>query len=65
MESPWLDVKSAAEYIGISVSTLYTYVAHGSIPYSRVPGSTLLRFELSDLSNWLRQGQHNHQDTDQ
>ena len=62
METPWLDIKQAAEYLNLSVSTLYSYVAHGSIPYSRVPGSTLLRFETTDLNTWLRQGQHNQND---
>ena len=36
--SDWLSTSEAAEYIGVSVSTLYRYEADGHIESVRTPG---------------------------
>jgi len=35
----WLTVKQAAEYLKLSVSTVYSLIYKGIIPYSELPGS--------------------------
>lgn len=44
----------AAEYLGISKSTLYNWVYQGKVPYHKLYG--LLRFDLSELRQLVRPG---------
>ena len=54
--SPWLSVKEAAVYIGVRVSTLYSYVSHRRIPFYKIPGSQLVKFKISEIDAWLESG---------
>ena len=51
-----LTVKGAAEYLQISIWTIYTWVERKQIPCFRVPGSNRIRFRTEDLDKWLQQG---------
>ena len=52
----WLNVKEAAEFLGVQVSTLYSYISSRRIPFYKVPRSQLVKFKVSDLNSWLESG---------
>ena len=52
----WFSVEEAADYLGISINTLYKYVADGNIPFRKIPGSNLIRFRKRTLDIWLETG---------
>jgi len=47
------DAKTTAEYLGISVYTVYRYVENNQLPHIKKPFG--LRFRKADLDNWLEQ----------
>ena len=59
-ESPvpkqWLSVHELAEFLGIKVSTVYSYVSSRRIPHHKVPGSQLVRFKVSEIDEWMDTG---------
>ena len=52
----WLTVKEAAEHIGVKVSTLYANIGSRRIPHHKLPGSSLVRFNASELDDWIVSG---------
>ena len=46
-----LDVRQAANYLGLKVSTLYQWASQKKIPY--VKSGRLLKFDLADLDNFI------------
>lgn len=46
-----LGVKDCAEYLGISVNTLYGWVHQKSIPYIKV--GHLVKFRVKNIDSWL------------
>lgn len=56
VKKEWLSPDETAQYLGISINTLYKYVNEGKIPYKKIPGSNLLRFRKQSLDLWLETG---------
>jgi len=52
----WLTPEEAATYLGTSRATIYKWVGAGSIPFYRIPGSSLIRFKVADLDEWIQNG---------
>ena len=52
-EAP-VDVKTAAQFLGVSPSLVYAYVERKQIPHFRMMGHAI-RFRLSELEEWLQQ----------
>ena len=52
-EAP-VNVKTAARFLGVSPSLVYSYVERKQIPHFRMMGRTI-RFSLSELEKWRRQ----------
>jgi len=52
VECVLVDVKGAAEFLGVSVSWVYKRVEDGTLPVVRLNGFAL-RFSLQDLKTWL------------
>lgn len=52
----WLTPEEAAGYLGTSRATIYKWVGAGSIPFHRIPGSSLIRFKIADLDEWIHNG---------
>jgi len=52
VECEVVDVKGAAEFLGVSVSWVYKRAEDGTLPYSRLNGFAL-RFSLQELKAWL------------
>src|SRR5580698_4088081 len=46
-----VDVKTAARFLGVSCSLVYSYVERKQIPHYRMMGRTI-RFRLSELARW-------------
>ena len=46
----FLNVKEAAEYLGLATSTLYTMVSQQRIPYTKMGRRT--KFEQKELDRW-------------
>ena len=53
-----IDVKAAAEFLGISPSLVYAYVERKQIPHFRMMGRAI-RFRLSELEPWRQQFHEN------
>ena len=51
MEKEFLNIREVGEYLGIKISTLYFYVANGSIPHYRV--GRLIRFKKREIDEWM------------
>jgi excisionase family DNA binding protein len=54
IQQEYLNAKQAAEYLGISLPTLYKYSSEGSI--TLIKKTKQLRFRKSDLDQWLNEG---------
>jgi len=50
-KSELLDVRGAAEFLGVSRHTIYKWVAAGSLPCVKV--GRLTRFEAESLRAWI------------
>ncbi len=46
-----LTIKELSEFLTIKVSTLYTWVHNGTIPYVKLNG--LLRFDMDEIIEWV------------
>lgn len=53
---PWLSVNEVADYLGLSISTIYQYVHRGIIPFKKIPGSRKLIFSKHDIDEWVGTG---------
>ena len=49
-----INVKAAAEFLGVSPSLVYAYVERKQIPHFRMMGRAI-RFRLSELAAWREQ----------
>jgi excisionase family DNA binding protein len=49
-----VDVKTAARFLGVSCSLVYSYVERKQIPHYRMMGRAI-RFKLSELATWREQ----------
>ena len=50
-EKRYLDVKEAAQYLGLAESTLYTMVSQQRIPFAKMGRRT--KFDLEKLNKWV------------
>ena len=53
MEKRFLDITELAEYLKIKVGTVYVWVCHKKIPYTKV--GRLIRFDLRKIEKWLEE----------
>jgi len=52
-KKPLTGVKETAEYLGISIETLYSWTYQRKIPYVKV--GRLVKFDPQDLDKWLEE----------
>ncbi len=52
-DSPWLDAKAAAAYLGFSRDRLYKLTAAGAIPFRKKRDGQGLLFHRDELDRWL------------
>ena len=53
-----LDVNEAAEYLGLTVGSLYHFVSEKRIPVVRI-SKRCIRFRMSDLLRWINEKTEN------
>lgn len=49
----WLTIEHLAEYLGLSVHTIYQYVHKNKIPFHKIPSSTKLVFKRYEIDCWI------------
>jgi excisionase family DNA binding protein len=50
-ESGLLGIQEAADFLGISIHTLYSWVSQRKIPFTKV--GRLTKFKKEDMDKWL------------
>jgi len=45
-------IKEVSEYLAVKVSTIYSWVHNGTIPFHKLNG--LIRFDMEELENWVK-----------
>lgn len=53
----WMTVEETAEYLGVAKDTVYVYISNRTIPFARIPGSRLVRFDRLRLDQWLEENE--------
>jgi len=48
-----IDVKETADYLGCTVSTLYSWVSQKKIPYVKI--GRLVKFDQCDIDAWIEE----------
>jgi len=51
MQTKLLNINELAEYLGIKISTVYSWVNQRKIPYIKV--GRLVKFDQVDIDKWL------------
>lgn len=51
-----LTIQQAAEFLHLSVPTVYGYVSKNTIPFSKRAGSKRLWFSKQELTEWIKSG---------
>ena len=49
-----LKVSDVAQPLNVKPRTIYEKVAQNRIPYRKLPGSNILRFDLEEILEWTR-----------
>lgn len=52
----WLSAEEVADYIGVKVSTIYSYINRRIIPHHKPPGSSLVKFKIDEIDEWINDG---------
>ncbi len=50
----FLKVSDVAQLLNVKPRTIYEMVAQDRIPYRKLPGSNILRFDLEEILEWTR-----------
>ena len=56
----FLKVAELAELLKVKPRTIYEMVAQNRIPYRKLPGSNILRFDLDEILGWTKGGTNNN-----
>ena len=54
MSEPWLSAEDVAAHLGVTKDTIYSWIAHRSMPAHRV--GRLWKFQVSEVDAWVRRG---------
>jgi len=61
-EKVLLNITDASEYLGIKVSTLYSWTESGLLPHYKL--GRLVKFKMSDIEEWLEKCKREPDDVD-
>ena len=56
-ENKLLTINEVADWLGIKIGTLYTWVHYKKIPFVKIGGK--LRFEMCKIEEFIRNNSHN------
>lgn len=54
----WMNIQDAADYLSLSVRSLYRLIEKNKIPYKYIPGTKRIRFKKRHLDIWLETGKN-------
>jgi excisionase family DNA binding protein len=54
IEERWVDVENVAAHLGVAKDSVYRWIDERGLPARRV--GRLLRFKISEIDEWVRQG---------
>ena len=57
----WVDVEQVAEHLGIQRHSIYRWIDNKGFPAHKI--GRLLRFKLSEVDEWVRQGDDGSDET--
>ncbi len=60
MSEPWIKVEDVACHLGVAKDTVYRWVQSRGLPAHRI--GKLLKFKVSDVDAWVREGKAAHPD---
>ena len=63
MPEPWVKVEEVANHLGVAKDTVYRWVQSRGLPAHRV--GRLLKFKVSDVDAWVRDGKAAEPEADQ
>jgi len=55
MSTNLITIKQLSEKLSVSVSTIYDWVSQGRVPYYKMAGGRLVRFNLQEIDSWLEE----------
>ena len=61
-QEPWVNVEQVAEHLGVQRHSIYRWIENKGFPSHKV--GRLLRFNLSEVDHWVRQGGGNDEGTE-
>ncbi len=53
LEKRFIGIKECAEYLGVTVGTLYTWICYRKIPYVKI--GRLVKFDLQKIEQWIKE----------
>jgi excisionase family DNA binding protein len=53
IEKRYLEIRELAEYLGISVNTIYSWISQRKIPHKKL--GRLVRFSVEEIDEWVKQ----------
>ncbi len=59
---PWVNVEQVAKHLGVKRHSIYRWIEDKGFPSHRA--GRLLRFKLSEVDQWMRQGRGNVANSD-
>lgn len=54
----WFSIPEAAEYLSVSVRTLYRLINDNKIPFKTIPETNKIRFKKRHLDIWIETGKN-------
>ena len=54
----WMNIHEAADYLSLSIRSLYRLIKKNKIPYKYIPGTKRIRFKKRHLDIWLETGKN-------
>lgn len=58
IEERWVSVQEVAAHLAVTKDSIYRWIERKGFPSHRV--GRLLRFKLSEVDSWVREGSHMH-----
>lgn len=57
-QKEWMNIHEAADYLSLSIRSLYRLINKNKIPYKYIPGTKKIRFKKRHLDIWIETGKN-------
>ena len=58
MPKEWMNIHEAAQYLSLSVRSVYRLIENNQIPFKYIPGTKKIRFKKRHIDLWLETGKN-------